>query len=539
MELGEMNFYFFKFYFTLLLSLLCLFSLGFTIQQVSPLNDDDSEKFISKFYTDDANATGREPVAESNETAIKGDTQPTEKEVEYIDSWLKGVPKSFLKDQNDPAKEADPAGCSLNTCSECPDKPVEKDLPPKVNKKPKLVLRKKIRIPRPKPIPYLPPEPCEKIPLVGNKKCSKPCKIKHLKEKQCAEEPIIPPSQKPDNILLKSCPLQQPCDKKAPTLVQDSTPEPKTKECSLVVPPLAVLPEAKPALGTKDKQDNLEGFLRELIGKKMDGPIESQKPAPNSSTVLPLSSLKPSIPTTKELPSFPCRDIHRPVTDIHHACPDNCLCILSKPSGPSSVSKNVTIGVSKSQPQYIRSIKPIAKFPFLEEELARQKCSLDSESKEIINKTEIDLLDDKKFGLISALKGFMLSVSKMIFNSVEKSTALHDKRILKAQCEILKHALPQTFIDTILVKETTTLTTAYSVTIPKIIQCMTFETKTETAVSTVTRTVSTGGPDIPVSCVVKPECMQCSYEPPRPTECPCKPSVTDIIPTIAADSCPL
>ncbi len=68
----------------------------------------------------------------------------------------------------------------------------------------------------------------------------------------------------------------------------------------------------------------------------------------------------------------------------------------------------------------------------------------------------------------------------MIFNSVEKSTALHDKRILKAQCEILKHALPQTFIDTILVKETTTLTTAYSVTIPKIIQCMTFETKTET-----------------------------------------------------------
>ncbi len=89
--------------------------------------------------------------------------------------------------------------------------------------------------------------------------------------------------------------------------------------------------------------------------------------------------------------------MHRPVTDIHHACPDNCLCILSKPSGPSSVSKNVTIGVSKSQPQYIRSVKPIAKFPFLEEELARQKCSLDSESKEIINKTEIDLLDDKKF----------------------------------------------------------------------------------------------------------------------------------------------
>ena len=107
--------------------------------------------------------------------------------------------------------------------------------------------------------------------------------------------------------------------------------------------------------------------------------------------------------------------------------------------------------------------------------------------------------------------------------------------MLKAQCEIMKHALPQTFVDTMVLKETMTITTAYSVTIPKVIQCMTFETRTNTAVSIVTQTMTVNGlikPEIPVNCFVKPECVQCSYDFIRPTELLQKPSgIVDVCPT--------
>ena len=168
------------------------------------------------------------------------------------------------------------------------------------------------------------------------------------------------------------------------------------------------LPELdkKPEFSMKDKIKNMENSIRKLIHEKMNTSFGQPKP---------LTSELNNIPTTsKDMSLFPTKDCHKTLDNIHHSCPDNCLCFFSKQLQPCEISKKVTSCITKAEPQYIHSIKPMSKLPFLEEELNKLKFVHEQESKELTGKTEAEFVDSAEFGFIPVLRAFIISLSKII-----------------------------------------------------------------------------------------------------------------------------
>lgn len=107
-------------------------------------------------------------------------------------------------------------------------------------------------------------------------------------------------------------------------------------------------------------------------------------------------------------------------------------------------------------------------------------CQYEAENKALEKESMEEVLNSKEIGLGVVLKAMALSLARIIRRSTQKAIYEHDKKLLKAQCEIIKHALPQTYTDSIIYRSTISQLCKETVTIPQVIKCVTFDFKTVT-----------------------------------------------------------
>jgi hypothetical protein len=153
------------------------------------------------------------------------------------------------------------------------------------------------------------------------------------------------------------------------------------------------------------------------------------------------------------------------------------------------VSQQISVDKGKPDKVHIKADKPNEHVPLMEQEMLKILFQHDQSSKEIENTSHEELVDMRESHFLPVMRGLFLSFMHIVSKSVEKMISKHDRKILSAQCEILKHALPQTYVDTKIIKQTFTTYSIYSVTIPQRIQCITYDTRTLTVTSAPTSTV--------------------------------------------------